>query len=186
MKLAETVTFGGGGLDRAAELRGDSAALEEALRSGDPVVLPVWRGKPLMADHPRGPVPHFVAGDHPILEAAPKSRLFLGRDATGLPPIFRPGNRRIWTPPRWTVSPMPAGRSIPRPPMRRFANCAWRWPNCRRGMPRWRPRPRRCSAGTGRTGSAPAAARKVSLNMADGTGAAGPAVPCISRAPTRW
>ncbi len=80
MKLAETVTFGGGGLDRAAELRGDSAALEEALRSGDPVVLPIWRGKPLMADHPRGPVPHFVAGDHPILETAPKSRLRFAAD----------------------------------------------------------------------------------------------------------
>ena len=30
MKLAETVTFGGSGLDRAAHLRDDSAALEAA------------------------------------------------------------------------------------------------------------------------------------------------------------
>lgn len=80
MKLAETVTFGGGGLDRAAELRGDAAALEGALQSGDAVVLPIWRGKPLMAEQVHGPALHFVAGDDPILAQAPKSRLFLGRD----------------------------------------------------------------------------------------------------------
>jgi NAD+ diphosphatase len=80
MKLAETVTFGGGGLERAAELRGDAVALDAALQSGDPVVLPVWRGKALMTEQPQGPVLQFVAGDDPVLAAASKSRLFLGRD----------------------------------------------------------------------------------------------------------
>lgn len=45
---AETVTFGGSGLDRAAALRGDGAALTAALAGGQ--VLPVWRGKPLFRD----------------------------------------------------------------------------------------------------------------------------------------
>jgi len=50
MKHAESVTFGGSGLDRAAQLRGDSDALE-ALRAADTTrILPVWRSKPLFAD----------------------------------------------------------------------------------------------------------------------------------------
>lgn len=40
MRIAETVTFGGGGLDRAAHLRSDPP------REGG-VTLPLWRGKPL-------------------------------------------------------------------------------------------------------------------------------------------
>ena len=46
MRIAEEVTFGGGGLDRAAHLRGDAAGLAEALASG--AVLALWRGKPLL------------------------------------------------------------------------------------------------------------------------------------------
>ena len=80
MKLAETVTFGGGGMDRAAELRGDTVALDAALQGGEPVVLPIWRGKPLMTELAAGPALRFVAGDDPVLAMAPKSRLFLGRD----------------------------------------------------------------------------------------------------------
>ena len=47
MLLAETVTFGGSGLDRAAQLRGDEAAQAELLARGQ--VLPIWRGKPLIS-----------------------------------------------------------------------------------------------------------------------------------------
>ena len=46
MRIAETVTFGGSGLDRAGNLRRDPmavAALWDAAR-----VLPVWRGRPLV------------------------------------------------------------------------------------------------------------------------------------------
>ena len=46
MRLAETVTFGGSGLNRAAELRGDAARQAELLAIGR--VLPLWRGKPLV------------------------------------------------------------------------------------------------------------------------------------------
>jgi NAD+ diphosphatase len=41
--MAEAMTFGASGLDRAAHLRGDAAGL----LAGD-CVLPLWRGKPLM------------------------------------------------------------------------------------------------------------------------------------------
>ncbi|SFI94480.1 NAD(+) diphosphatase [Jannaschia pohangensis] len=44
MKIAETVTFGGGGLDRAEDLRRHPDQLA-ALSS---VTLPLWRGKPLV------------------------------------------------------------------------------------------------------------------------------------------
>jgi NAD+ diphosphatase len=47
MRLAETVTFGGSGLNRAAELRADAAVQNALLARGQ--VLPIWRGKPLMS-----------------------------------------------------------------------------------------------------------------------------------------
>lgn len=64
MRLAETVTFGGSGLNRAAELRGNAAAQADLLARGQ--VLPIWRGKPLMqAGAGLGWVgPHSVALHH--------------------------------------------------------------------------------------------------------------------------
>jgi NAD+ diphosphatase len=44
MKLAETVTFGGSGLDRAAQIRGTHAGLPE---SGDSAIV-LWRGRVLI------------------------------------------------------------------------------------------------------------------------------------------
>ena len=73
MKIAETVTFGGSGLDRAAGLRRDAAGLAEALARGR--VLPLWRGKPLMD----GARPVWVPAGHPVLALA-GSALFLGID----------------------------------------------------------------------------------------------------------
>ena len=46
MRLAETVTFGGSGLDRAAALRSDPVRMAALLARGQ--VLPIWRGKPLI------------------------------------------------------------------------------------------------------------------------------------------
>jgi len=80
MKLAETVTFGGSGLDRAALLRGDEAALAAALEDGRGSVLPLWRGKPLMEDHEGGQRLVWLPGGHPMLVDAPAERLFLGDD----------------------------------------------------------------------------------------------------------
>lgn len=73
MRIAETVTFGGSGLDRHAHLRRDDAALAAALQTGQ--VLPLWRGKPLLADDH----PSWVGAGHPILaQAGPP--VFLGID----------------------------------------------------------------------------------------------------------
>ena len=48
MRLAETVTFGGSGLDRAAHLRGDAAKLPELWAKSR--VLALWKGRPLMTE----------------------------------------------------------------------------------------------------------------------------------------
>lgn len=80
MKLAETVTFGGSGLDRAAWMRGDEAALAVALEDGRGSVLPLWRGKPLMEAHGDGLRLVWLAAHHPMLADAPAERLFLGDD----------------------------------------------------------------------------------------------------------
>ena len=73
MRIAETVTFGGSGLDRRAGLRRDTAGLAAALASG--AVLPLWRGKPLMeGDHPV-----WVPKGHPVLDQA-RQPMFLGID----------------------------------------------------------------------------------------------------------
>ena len=75
MKLAETVTFGGGGLDRAAHLRGDAAALG-ALKPGA-LALVLWRGKPLIAGDGLALLPM----EHPVIGAelgAADAVVFLG------------------------------------------------------------------------------------------------------------
>ena len=53
MKRAESVTFGGSALDRAAELRGEAEALAQAAREGGAAVLMLWRGKPLVTGEAR-------------------------------------------------------------------------------------------------------------------------------------
>ncbi len=81
MKLAETVTFGGSGLDRAAHLRGDEAGLGAALADGRGTVLVLWRGKPLMEPADDGRLRLvWLHGDHPVLADAVPERLFLGND----------------------------------------------------------------------------------------------------------
>ncbi|MCF7701471.1 NAD(+) diphosphatase [Loktanella sp. M215] len=72
MKIAETVTFAGGGLDRAAEWRG-TAEVRQAEAASQTILL--WRGKPLLDADRLVMVPH----DHPILADAAPDRLLLGR-----------------------------------------------------------------------------------------------------------
>lgn len=73
MRIAETVTFGGSGLDRHAALRKDPASMAKALESG--CVLPIWRGKPLIEIDK----PHWVPPGHPVLAQA-EPPVFLGMD----------------------------------------------------------------------------------------------------------
>jgi len=73
MRIAETVTFGSSGLDRAAALRGDADGLAALLAQGS--VLPVWRGKPLMDGDALGWLPH----DSAVFSGAGPA-VFLGLD----------------------------------------------------------------------------------------------------------
>lgn len=78
MRIAETVTFGGSGLDRAAHLRTDPEALAGLARDPAARTLPVWRGKPLFVGEDRAP--GWLAPDHPVLRAADEAPVFLGLD----------------------------------------------------------------------------------------------------------
>ncbi len=86
MRNPEEVTFGGSGLDRAAELRTDPAALSALWHSPEARVIVMWRGKPLIGQaRPSGLI--RVSVDHPILQDGDRdAALFLGRD--GATPLF--------------------------------------------------------------------------------------------------
>lgn len=73
MRIAETVTFGGSGLDRAAHLRRDTAAITAAMSRA--TILPLWRGKPLINDDRAG----WLPPGHPVL-ATGGPAIFLGFD----------------------------------------------------------------------------------------------------------
>ena len=81
MEKAETVTFGGSALDRAAELRGDQSALKAAIASGAASTILLWRGKPLVAEESLDRLLRLPP-DHPVLTQAGPS-LLLGRDESG-------------------------------------------------------------------------------------------------------
>lgn len=90
MKLAETVTFGGGGLNRAAELRGDADGLSALLAAPTAGVLPVWRGKPLISggNGGRALAPGWLRAGDPVLRHGGPP-VFLGLDDTpGAGPRF--------------------------------------------------------------------------------------------------
>ncbi len=72
MKHAESVTFGGSGLDRAAHLRADPPA-------GN--VLAFWQGKPLLQVVGDLRVPVFLPPDHAVFESSTEAAVFLGLDA---------------------------------------------------------------------------------------------------------
>lgn len=74
MRLAETVTFGGSGLDRAAHLRGDTAQMADLLAQGR--IYPVWRGKPLITAQQA--LAHVPADSPVLIPNAPL--VFLGLD----------------------------------------------------------------------------------------------------------
>ncbi|MEL7213462.1 MAG: NAD(+) diphosphatase [Pseudomonadota bacterium] len=75
MRLAETVTFGGSALDRAAQLRDKTETLQGYLSEGTPVLM-IWRGKPLMDGDALG----WVAATHPLVAEYHAKMVFLGLD----------------------------------------------------------------------------------------------------------
>ena len=79
MQHAESVTFGGSGLDRAAHLRGDvSVALDDP--TSRTIVL--WRGKPLVEGEARERLVRLPL-DHPALAEARGAPFFLGLETAG-------------------------------------------------------------------------------------------------------
>ncbi|RYG91564.1 NAD(+) diphosphatase [Loktanella sp. IMCC34160] len=79
MKQAETVTFGGSGLDRAAHLRGDDTRLDPLRRDPDSRAIVLWRGKPLVVG-PDGGALARVGLDSALCRAASSPMIFLGLD----------------------------------------------------------------------------------------------------------
>jgi NAD+ diphosphatase len=100
MRLAETVTFGGSSLDRAAALRGDAAEQARLLARG--TVLPLWRGKPLVVGT-TGAALGWLPPDHPVLSTATDMAVFLGLDDT-VPRFAR--DISAWVPEPTSVPPV--------------------------------------------------------------------------------
>ena len=86
MKHAESVTFGGSGLDRAAHLR-------TAPPEGE--VMPIWRGKVLLTAEGETRRPIFLPADHAVFDAAVETAVFLGLD-DGTPRFVR--DISLWEP----------------------------------------------------------------------------------------
>ena len=82
MRHAETVTFGGSGLDRAAELRGNCDALAKLIARGQAETVLIWRGKPLVLAGDLAPLIRLPM-DHPVLGHADQPPILLGRDEAG-------------------------------------------------------------------------------------------------------
>ncbi len=82
MILAEQVTFGGSGLNRAAHMRGDADAQARARADHNARCVVLWRGKPLVTGERRDSLA-MVAMDHPVLNAGKLGAdglVFLGLD----------------------------------------------------------------------------------------------------------
>lgn len=83
MQHAESVTFGGSGLNRAAEIRGDTEGLAKLKASPEARAVLFWRSKPLFAGHQAMSLAKLPLS-HPLLGLAKKDPVFLGLDgATG-------------------------------------------------------------------------------------------------------
>ncbi len=76
MRHAETVTFGGSALNRAAELRGDEA--QKLLQVSTSRCIALWRGKPLVHGPQLGQ----------LVRLPPSHEIFAHAAAASVPPIF--------------------------------------------------------------------------------------------------
>lgn len=82
MQNSEDVTFGGSGLERAAQLRGDADAIATMWADTAVRVLALWRGKPLV----QAGAAVWLSADHPVFQHAQGAAIFLGLD--GDAPLF--------------------------------------------------------------------------------------------------
>ena len=95
MRIAENVTFGGSGLEREGELRAQPERITELWRDPGCRVLPLWRGKPLVAGKGRERL-GWLRADHAVVGLAREPAIFLGRDGEGS--VFAV-DISFWTPP---------------------------------------------------------------------------------------
>ena len=77
MRIAEQVTFGGGGLDRSAALRADKAAIAAMLADPATRILPLWRAKPQVSGDATNALAPVSPG-HACLAHAVAPPIFLG------------------------------------------------------------------------------------------------------------
>lgn len=80
MRNAEQVTFGGSGLDRAADLRGDIPALAAAEQDPASRTTLIWKGKPLVVRTETTCALARLPLTHPILSEARAAPILLGRE----------------------------------------------------------------------------------------------------------
>ncbi|SLN10209.1 NADH pyrophosphatase [Roseovarius albus] len=82
MFKAESVTFGGTGLDRAAELRGQEDALKQLIAEGQAETILLWNGKPLVSAENLDQL-IYLRMDEPVLKKAQVPPILLGRSDSG-------------------------------------------------------------------------------------------------------
>jgi len=85
MQIAENVTFGGSGFDRAGQMRGNKKYIDRCL--GDPMAcgLAIWRGKPLLCGGEVADLA-WLSLDNDIFDLADEAPTFLGLGDQG--PLF--------------------------------------------------------------------------------------------------
>jgi len=79
MRHAETVTFGGSGLDRAGEVRGDTAALDALRAAPEARAMVLWRGKPLVTGEDSLDLVRLPL-DHALFDDVVRPAILLGRE----------------------------------------------------------------------------------------------------------
>jgi len=77
MRISETVTFGGGGLDRAGHLRGDPAAISRLSTQKNAKAIALWRGKVLVTGGDAPTVARLPVG-HKVFDVADILTAFMG------------------------------------------------------------------------------------------------------------
>lgn len=82
MRHGQQVTFGGSGLDRAAEIRKDVPALAALAADAGSRCIVLWRGKLLVTGTDVRAIARLSL-DHPLLAEAAGPQIFLGREAGG-------------------------------------------------------------------------------------------------------
>ncbi|MBV2358689.1 NAD(+) diphosphatase [Thalassococcus sp. CAU 1522] len=79
MQKSEDVTFGGSGLDRAGELRGNIPELARAMQAPGTRAVALWRGKPLVAGDAELCLARLPLA-HPAFADAARPPILLGRE----------------------------------------------------------------------------------------------------------